>query len=178
MTILIGLAGPAGVGKDTVGNRLYYMHGFINTSFAEPLRIAASEIFGIDYNHFTDRELKDSVVEYWGMTPRQMIQRLGTEGVRGTFGEDFWLKRWKMVKETAGMSRVVVTDVRFLNEAAMIREMGGKIVHMLRPDLEPVEGNHASGQGIPFLAGDYILDNDGDLKGLYEKVDALLRELS
>lgn len=174
MPYLLGLTGLAGVGKDTIGDRLFANHDFVQTSFAEPLRGAAMEVFGLNYQHFADRELKHQVVPYWGLTPRQMLQRLGTEAIRNTFGADFWVRRWlQTYEEVAGQESVVVTDVRFLEEAQMVRERGGVIVHVIRevPDLE---GDHASARGIAMLAGDYILENDSDMKGLYEKVDEMM----
>lgn len=173
MPLLLGLTGPAGAGKDTVGKRLYMTHNFVNTSFAEPLRCAAMEVFGLDYDHFIDRELKETVNGYWGLTPRQMLQRLGTEAIRGTFGPEFWVRRWcQTYAEVHDTDHIVVTDVRFPEEAQMVRERGGVLVHILRDDV--TRFNHASDQGIPFLAGDHVIENDGDIKGLYAKVDSLM----
>lgn len=176
MPLLLGIAGPAGSGKDTIGTRLSIHHDFVMTSFAEPLRCAAMEVFGLDYDHFIDRELKETVNGYWGLTPRQMLQRLGTEAIRGTFGAEFWIRRWcQTYAEVQGTDNVVVTDVRFPEEAQMVRERGGIMVHVMRDGV--TRFNHASDQDIAFLAGDHAIENDGDIKGLYAKVDDLLGSL-
>jgi hypothetical protein len=176
MPKLIGLTGAAGVGKDTIGDRLYWTHGYISTSFAEPLRLAACEIFGLEYSNFADRDRKDTINEQWGMTPRQMIQRLGTEGMRHLFGEDFWIKRWRMVYDNSPFDNFVVTDVRFDNEASMIRELGGTVVHVFRADTRNNDP-HLSAQGVPYLAGDHVIENYGDIKALYERIEDLLKEM-
>lgn len=175
MPLLIGLTGPAGCGKDTIAERLLTMHGFTPTAFATPLRAAAAEAFGIDYWDFLEREKKDVVHEFWGITPRQMLQRMGTDAMRGTFGDEFWTRRWMLTyREGVRTDNVVVTDVRFENEAKLLRNLGGVIVHVSRPNLPNLEGDHVSGQGIAFKDGDLRLANDHDMKGLFEKVDALM----
>lgn len=177
MTRLFGLTGAAGCGKDTIAERMM-IHGFVPTAFADPLRSAASEVFGLDYRYFTDRVLKDAVNPYWGMTPRQMLQKMGTEAMRDTFGPDVWIRRWALTyTEIRDVASCVVSDVRFENEAEMVRDCGGVVIHVQRPGLDPVEGNHASARGIKFYEGDLVLANDRDIKALFEKVDKLLQEV-
>lgn len=178
MTTLFGLTGPAGCGKDTIAERLMAMHGFVPTAFADPLRSAASEAFGVDYNDFIDREKKDAVNAYWGMSPRQMLQKTGTEAMRGTFGPEFWIRRWALTyNEIRDVASCVVSDVRFENEAEMVRDCGGTVIHIWRPGVGDLEGDHASGRGIQFYEGDIVLGNDRDIKALFEKVDALVKEI-
>lgn len=178
MTTLIGLTGPAGCGKGTIAERLWALHGYVATAFAEPLRHAASEAFCVDYEDFVDRDKKDAVNAYWGMTPRQMLQKMGTEAMRGTFGMEFWLRRWALTyNEIRDVANCVVSDVRFENEAEMVRDCGGLIIHVSRPGIERLEGDHASGRGVKFYEGDRVLYNGTDIKGLFEKVDALAGSL-
>ena len=178
MTKLFGLTGPAGCGKDTIAERLMALHGFVPTAFADPLRSAASEAFGVDYEDFTDRAKKDTVNAYWGMTPRQMLQRMGTEAMHSAFGPEFWIRRWALTyNEIRDVASCVISDVRFENEADMVRDCGGTIIHVWRPGIELVEGNHVSGRGITLREGDIVIGNDADIKALFEKVDNLMREI-
>ncbi len=173
---LIGLAGKAGAGKDTVADYLWEKEGVIKIAFADALRAAACSIFGLGQCNFTDRELKEAEVEYWGMSPRRMLQLLGTEATKPVFGADIWLKRWFLsysaVRDT---DHVVVPDVRFDVEADAIRGLGGRIVHIVRPGvgLDGDSATHVSEAGIELGDGDLYLLNDGTTYDLGNKVDEL-----
>ena len=64
-----------------------------------------------------------------------------------------------------------MTDVRFPNEAAWIRQ-NGSLWHLRRGGLETVgvEG-HASEGGVEVLAEDIVIPNNGGLRDLWEVVD-------
>ena len=173
---LIGLAGKAGTGKDTVADYLWEKEGAIKIAFADALRAAACSIFGLGQCNFTDRELKEAENDYWGMSPRRMLQLLGTEATKPVFGEHIWLKRWFLsysaVRDT---DHVVVPDVRFDVEAGAIRRLGGTIVHIVRPGvgLSGDSATHVSEAGIELGDGDLYLLNDGTVQDLYHKVDQI-----
>lgn len=177
---LIGLTGKAGAGKDTVADYLWERDGFIKIAFADALRAAGTHIFGLGLGSFIDRDLKEAEVEYWGMSPRRMLQLLGTEATKPVFGDDIWLKRWNLsyqaVRDT---DPVVVPDVRFDVEAAAIRSLGGVIVHIVRPgaSLAGEAAQHASEAGVWPEDGDIYLMNDGSICDLHHKVDKMLEAL-
>ena len=173
---LIGLAGKAGAGKDTVADYLWEKEGAIKVAFADALRAAACSIFGLGQCNFLDRDLKEAEVEYWGMTPRRMLQLLGTEATKPVFGDNIWLKRWFLsysaVRDT---DHVVVPDVRFDVEADAIRNLGGTIIHIARPGarLSGATGEHSSEAGIELRDGDMYLSNSGSVEELRYEVDQL-----
>lgn len=176
MPKLIGIAGKAGSGKDAIADHLWEHHSFLKMAFADALKLSASSMFGIDLNYFYDRDKKEERIEYWGLSPRQIAQLLGTEAVRGVFGDDFWVRRWYLsfllMKDT---DHVVVPDVRFELEAEFIRRLGGTILHVRRPTagLQGMDGLHVSERGIRHDSNDLVIDNDGTLDDLYSKADQL-----
>lgn len=180
MSILIGITGRAGSGKDTVAGYLQHKYGFVQMAFANPLKAAASVLFNIPEYYFHDRELKERVVEDWDMSPRRMAQILGTEAVRTHFGADFWIKRWLQEYRSMPCSLdVVLTDVRFNNEAQAVRDLGGTILHTERPGdtcLEFAAAQHASEAGVHRMYPDVIIVNDGTLDELFAKVDTLFSD--
>lgn len=182
MKRLFGITGRAGAGKDTVADYLGLDHGFMKIAFADPLRSAASSMFGVDHRHFHDRKLKGAEHLYWGMSPRRMLQLLGNDAVKSVFGPDIWVKRWRLsysaVRDT---DHVVVPDVRFDLEAEHIREVGGVIIHVTRNNgahaLDGEAAAHVSEKGVTFRDGDYLLYNDGDMVDLYDEVDVMISTL-
>lgn len=72
---------------------------------------------------------------------RALMQNYGTE-VRRADKSDYWADRWtKRAIETLG--NIVVDDVRFLNEAKAIRDLGGIIIRIVRTDAQGND-NHSS----------------------------------
>lgn len=176
---LVGLTGRAKSGKDTVGEYLKNAYGFEAYAYADPLKRAASEMFGIPLDDFYNQSVKEVPNKFWDMTPRYILQILGTEGGRDLFRKDIWTKRAEMEirnqcdKQATGL---VITDVRFENEAKQIRESGGKVVHIYRPDAEDVEA-HSSESGVKISNEDAIINNSGTLQDLYTSVDVLMGDV-
>lgn len=179
MPMLIGLTGVAGSGKDAVAEHLYRKHGFTVTSFASPLKKAAQVIFGLTDSEMRDRTLKEAINPYWGLSPRQIMQQLGTEAMKGTFGKDVWIKSWKRYYALLGTTdHIVVSDLRFDEEADAIRDLGGKIIHITRDNnpfaLTGIAASHASEAGVMKVEGDLWVGNNGSLADLWNAADSLV----
>ncbi len=69
----------------------------------------------------------------------------------------------------AGQS-VIVPDVRFENEADLVRK-NGILIHIKARG--GIKGNHVSEQSLPIKDGDIVIDNNGSLAELYAKLDLL-----
>lgn len=127
MTRLIGLIGRAGAGKDTVADQLCVSRGYRKRSLAEPLREMAATLTGWPMEAFLDRDLKERLDPVWKKSPRQVLQLLGTQGVRASLGEDAFILSLQQWWENRGRPRLVVPDVRFANEAKAIEGWGGQL---------------------------------------------------
>jgi hypothetical protein len=151
--ILIGLCGAAGSGKSTFAKQLVDEWDFIELSFALSLKLLAVEQFGYDMDRLSELAYKEeqdpNLPDGW--TRRRVLQHLGTEGFRA-IDPDFWVR--KVEKQIEGIKvrletlpGVVISDVRYENEAKMIREQGGYLVRLDRPGFEGTASNgHASEQ--------------------------------
>jgi len=177
-TKLIGIGGYARSGKDTVGNYLKANHDFRSVFFAEPLKEGARVMFGL-----TDEQLygndKEKMIDWLGRTPRYILQTLGTDWGRNQINDQVWLlvasRKIETLREL-GYS-VCVTDLRFDNEADLIREAGGTIWHVNRDNRIQVAAGaekHASEAGLTFKPGDFRIDNNGSLDDLYAQVEDAL----
>lgn len=166
--LVVGLTGRAGSGKDTVADYLVAEHGFTKISMAGPLKRAVVELFGLDPSVFEDRVRKEAVVEDWGRSPRWLAQWLGTDVLRKEIDEEVFTKTAKRRIAAVANGRVVVSDVRFDNEARMVHELGGVVWRLdANVRLEGTEGRmgmteaaHSTEAGIAADLCDATLDTN------------------
>jgi hypothetical protein len=169
---LIGVHGPLNGGKDTVATYLQakFPDRFGRYAFARPLKEACEKMFGFSMEQMEDRLLKEQVDPFWGFTPRKALQLLGTEYGRGMLRDDVWIRRaeQELMKNSKSSRGMIITDVRFPNEAEWIRGKDNAVLLYLEvPGLKRDERyNHASEAGIDF-------DNLVDIKIVNDKTKGL-----
>lgn len=178
---LIALTGPAGAGKSTAAAWLARHRGYARVSFAAPLK-AMLEAIGIDPAALDRGPAKAAPHPLLcGATPRRAMQTLGTEWGRHLIHPDLWV-RLAEAPVCAALDhggRVVIDDLRFPNEAAMIRRHGGTIIRIERPGaLAPSAAGAAShaSEHQP-ITPDLTIRNAGHSPGaLHEALADLVRE--
>ncbi len=175
--MLIGIAGKKRSGKDTVA-RMLKSHGFVPSSFAAPLRSFVAGLIGATHEEL-DREKETPLAFLDGATPRHMMQTLGTEWGRQMIHPELWTRCWLQRHRRyidAGID-LVVSDVRFENEADIIRAQGGFIIELQRPGLPFDRDIHISELGLPAHLIDGTIHNDSDMETLQQRVDDMLATL-
>lgn len=178
--MIIGLAGKARSGKDTVGRYLVLHHNFHRLAFADPLKTAMAATFGVSVEDFHCDKLKDAVEPHWGMTRRAMLQQ-GADALRSQFGQDLFVRRWlKTLLDLPVAEHVVVTDVRSDAEAETVKSLGGRILVLRRSGAGLIgdDSQHHTERGIRPELVDAYLDNDGNKRQLHESVDHILKRFS
>lgn len=166
---IIGFNGTMGVGKSTaVGLLDQYLIATLDQGsrlikFAQPLY----DIQDMVYDRISDvYERPETFIK-----DRKLLQWIGTEWGRGTISDSLWVDLWKAEARNAlGFELVVICDdVRFNNEAATIKEMGGIVVKLTsnraddRIDTKAGIAAHASEAGISDKYVDFIIENNGTL---------------
>ena len=153
---LIGIAGKSGSGKTALADGLEIASpDMYLMSFADPLKAACSEAFQIPEENFYLLGLKEVPDPFWGVSPRQIAQFVGTELFRERivnlleekFDQDFWIA--SMVRSLDALEmceRCIIPDVRFPNEVDFILANGGSVIHLTRPGASGKVGilGHAS----------------------------------
>jgi hypothetical protein len=168
---VIGLHGRARTGKDTVANFIVSYRGGYVYSFADPIRAMLVPL-GIDMSDPYWQANKENIIPALGVSPRRLMQTLGTEWGRQLINQDLWLilAKQRLLNFGPGM---VIADVRFENEASWVRAHG-RVIHIERPNNIAVEP-HASEAGIEFKGeeGDIKIVNGGTLEDLQNTIRRL-----
>lgn len=173
---LIALCGAAGAGKDTVADMLPAR----KLAFADTLYREVAEAFGVTVEWLKDRDRKDvpqpelalnkcrddghRAYRWKGMdlnaprSPRRILQWWGD--YRRAQDPDYFVKAVQPVGDT------VITDVRFPNEAAMVRQLGGQIWQIKRPGYEAGGTGHASDTAGGEFGPDRVVVNSGSVEDL------------
>ena len=199
--MIIGICGFQGSGKDTMANILIEKYGFIKISYASTLKDIICLLFGwcrelMEGDTEKSRMWRETVDEWWaekldipGLTPRMVMQKIGTDLFRKHFNENIWVHIVeKKIKDIGFLQNVVITDCRFPNEIELLRKFGGKIIHIHR-DLplwfdnyiageycEEAEFLHISEKSWILEKFDYIIDNRGSISDLEMKVDEYMKK--
>jgi hypothetical protein len=211
--MIIGICGLIGSGKDTVADYLVNSHEFRRESFAGTLKDAVAAVFGWDRTMLegrtkASRDWREQVDPWWAarlgipkLTPRWVLQNWGTEVCRKGFHDDIWIASLENKLRNAA-DNVVISDCRFPNEIASIRNAGGLVIRTKRgPDPEwfksaaivnlgptrnlswasnkAVMDNykiHASETAWVGTQFDAELNNDGSIDDLYAQVKNLVQD--
>lgn len=161
--MLIGITGKAGVGKSFFAEKLV-KKGFVLVKFAGPLKKMLRSI-GLSEDEIEGQLKTTPCSLLGGKTPRFAMQTLGTEWGRNIIGEDFWLNLYAM-QVNKFVNNVVTDDVRFQNEAELIRSMGGIIVELVYPPgIDTNKSSHVSEAGIS--NPDFVIVNDRSDEAYY-----------
>lgn len=171
---LIAFCGYKGSGKNTAAKAIGRR---VEMSFAGPLKNVCQGVFDLSYEELNDPVLKEQKLDRWPFqSPRQIIQTVGTDMFR-THYHDVWLQKFRRDAELnlTFCDQVVVTDLRFQNEEALIRELGGMIIRVHRPSIVPTDP-HSSEAYIPYIKADLeLINNAPDSDGFIEQVQHELK---
>lgn len=157
---VVAFCGLAGSGKTTAADWLVNHHGYERVRFAGPLK-AMLRALGLTESEVDGADKERPSALLGGKTPRQAMQWLGTEFGRELIDNDLWVRAWDAAAGhvLARGGRVVVDDVRFMNEASAIWARGGTLFKIVSPRASAGTPAHVSEElGFPW---DAEIANDG-----------------
>jgi len=147
------------------------------------------------------REWREQVDSWWAerlkmpeLTPRLVLQLWGTEVCRRAFHDDIWIASLE-ARLRNSRDNIVISDCRFPNEIKAIKQAGGKVIWVQRGELpswhimaakanngdtfaaEKLKalGVHASETAWVGTNFDYIVDNNGTVDDLYNRIAQIVR---
>lgn len=190
--MIIGLTGRSGHGKGVAGDVLIEK-GMVSLAFAEPIKIFFADLLNVPLAKLEDREfVKLPQPLLGGKTLRECYQSIGNDWGRDLIDSDLWVNRCiAHYDELLKSSDVVFTDVRYDNEAQMIRSRGGIIIKSIGVNVkDPIDkelDSNDSEKGISDHLVDFTVVNDQSLglesfRGVIEdllyqlRFDDLIRE--
>ena len=183
--IVVGLTGYARSGKDTVANHLVAEHGFVPYSFASPLKEIVRELdplcdsWGEPYRLsavFRDCDDNEDQVKRYAPEYRRVLEVLGTKCLRSR-DPDIWVNMLSKKLLAERPERAVITDVRFPNEAGLLRMFNhsplpdaAELWRVHRPGFIPLAPTEPESH-IHDLPVDRILTNDRTIEDLHKLTD-------
>lgn len=174
MRKVIAFAGRQGSGKSFRCSSLVKTQNYKSLAYADALRKIIFVTLGIPYDYGMEHydELKMTPL-YNGQTLRNMMEHLGTEGIR-YYDNDFWAKcLLREIEKTPETQDICISDLRFYNEYETLKEFCMEheydfqlIFCDYRSDRYEEHNNHASARLANFLSeigyhdGDVVKDSD------------------
>ena len=136
--MIIGICGLIGSGKDSVADILVQEKNFKKISFADKLKDGVATVFGWDRSMLegktsNSRDWREEKDDFWSaelgkdISPRLVLQLFGTECMRQGFYDGIWVSLVKKHIIDNPKQNFVIPDVRFPNEANMIKSIHGEV---------------------------------------------------
>jgi hypothetical protein len=168
---IIAFTGSKRAGKTTAAQ--YFLdQGYTLVSFKSPILEEVIKNFP-DLLMFFSRLYGMDVATLLVQKPagvRELLQNYGTD-LRRSEDPDYWVNAWHAKVNALG-GKIVVDDIRFLNEAEAIKDFGGKIIRVTRDTgIEP--DKHISEVEMSQIQVDAEIENNGTVEELYNKLEKL-----
>lgn len=161
---IIGLSGYAQSGKDTVADILVKEYGYKRLAFADNVRKVLYDLNPFVYGEPLQVRVDAEGWENAKKEPlvRILLQSLG-EAVRKHISNDAWIIA--TFSSMDAESRYVIPDVRFTNEADIIKVCGGQVWRVSRPGVGPIN-RHISEVDMDSYEAHKYIQNEGSLEDL------------
>ena len=194
--MLIGINGEIGCGKSTATKYLEAKYGMTEYMFAGPLKAIAIAMGFEHHQIYGTQEQKLEINKFWGISGRRFLQVFGSEVCRDFLptvlpqmasDRGVWIKLFQKFYSENSEKHIVVSDVRFGDESAALRELSGYVVRIVRPMATSAVTSAASSVSSTAVHKSEtqadnihpyaVIINDGTLEDLYVKLDQVVENI-
>ena len=172
---IIGVSGKSKSGKDTFFEYYAKKKGnVVLVKFAGALKESAAEMLGVSRGNFEDQDFKAQMIPTGvnGYTYRDFLLEYGM--MMRKADPNYWVKKAEQsILRQPEYAHVILTDMRFINEAKMIKGNGGTTIRIDR-DVEGID--HVSDKELDDYKFDIRIDNNGTLEEFYKSIDYLIEK--
>lgn len=187
--LLVAFCGSKGVGKSVCAAYLEKF-GFVRASFATPLKSLVCNLLNLDRTMFEDGELKEQVIGSLNVSPRVLMQVIGTDlfreeisrripDIKFKFGNVWTHCMHEILKQGLIHNEcIVIDDLRFENEARLIEAFGGIIVRVESGHrTQNTVDEHRSEQEFCKIKAHWTVENSDSSRFLKMKLLSFLQSL-
>lgn len=185
--MVVGITGKARSGKDTFAGILKTAiemdhdkyHKVVSTALADPIRDMISTL-GLGEDIFSDDNKERPLPPPLNhITPRELMTTLGTDWGRNIIDINIWTKITLNKILNNPDKHFIITDVRFDNEAQMIRDLGGIVIHIRGDRAGSKFNSHESENGVTVHPDDLGINNYSTttLSDLAKAADTIIHDL-
>jgi len=183
MSLIIAFGHKRQRGKNTVALCTKAILGHLGiknvelTAFAEPIKnLILTGIFGLSAEEIEYH--KTVPIPRIGKTSRELLQTIGTDYFRTEFGNDIWLNVFEREYITSKNNVVLISDMRFQNEANLVKKHDGFLIKVNRTISHAPEDDHLSETALDNFEGwDYKFDNDIAESQIYGQLRLIILDI-
>lgn len=175
---IIAFTGKRGSGKSTCADYLVDHYGFLKVNFKDTLVEEVMLGFPDLLKILAKAYLRSDIRSLFDVKPyvpeiRALLQNYGTN-IRRLDNKFYWVERWRERVSLFPDRNIVVDDVRFLNEANIVKQMGGEVIMVIRHGLVSND-LHPSEMEMDAIVPTHTWKAGDGVNNLYKLVDEFIQ---
>lgn len=186
--MIIAISGKKQHGKNTVAYIVnkYTNNKFKVVAFADKLKDFVCTLINCSRKDLENEDFKNNPLsKEWDylddncvqrkMTPRILMQKIGTEGMRDNVHNNVWING--TLCNYNDKCNWIITDLRFKNEFERLKELNAIIIRVNRSNIISNDEHKSEKELDDYKSFDFIIENNSNKENLENKVIELLKNL-